>query len=131
MPPVGASPPGYVPLPFLAVGAPKVGVALFPADVRHKLALLVAIPEDFRRHTYEVVVRQLHESAEVGRVTWMIGPERRKAASRSSERGKAYMERDRAGLRRMSRSWPHLMRRLEGRARATRSSEISEAPSQG
>ncbi len=150
VPPVGASPPGHVPLPFLAVGAPKVGVmmqldvvarlpkgarlllrapdhlldalripmglrvrkrrqgergvslvalnphgrfdlgrALFPADVRHQLALLVAIPEDYRRHTYEVVVRQLHESAEVGRVTWMIGPERRKAASRSRERGKA------------------------------------------
>jgi len=36
VPPVGASPPGYVPLPFLAVGAPKVGV-MMPLDVVARL----------------------------------------------------------------------------------------------
>ena len=145
-PPAGSSaPPGYVPLAFLAVGAPKVGVimqlevvarlpqgarlmllapnhlldalrfprslrirerkkderhlsrvalnphgrshlgrALFPADVRHKLQLLVAIPEESRENAYEVAVRQLHEGAEVGRVTWVIAPERKKQGKRLS-----------------------------------------------
>jgi serine protease len=132
-PPAGGSaPPGFVALPFLAVGAPKVGAlmqldvharlpkgsrlmvaapehlldalripqgqrirdrkaerrtarvplnphgrsdlghAFFTAGVRHRLELLVAIPERQRDREFDVVVRQLHEGAEVGRVTWRL-----------------------------------------------------------
>jgi hypothetical protein len=133
-PPGSTAPPGYVPLAFLAVGAPKIGAmmelevlaglpkgarlaivapehlldalrfpaslrsrrqksdrhvsqvplnphgrsrlgqALFPADVRYRLELLVAIPAEFRRYDYEVAVRQLHRGQEVGRVTWRLSP---------------------------------------------------------
>jgi hypothetical protein len=149
VPPAGGAPPGYSLLPFLAVGAPKVGVmmqlevdarlpqgarlmlrapdhlldalrvprslrvhggkkdergvsrvalnphgrfdlgtALFPADVRHKLALLVAIPEEFRNNVYEVAIRQLHKDEEVGRVTWRLSPSgtKRRPASKTKTR---------------------------------------------
>jgi hypothetical protein len=144
VPPVGSpAPPGFIALPFLAVGAPRVGAimglevvarlpkgarlmlvapdhlldglrfpralrvrgrkkeerhvsrvalnphgcfdlgrAFFPADVRHKLELQVAIPEEFRKNGYEVAVRQLYEGAEVGRVTWLVGPERKRVGRR-------------------------------------------------
>lgn len=139
VPPAGGSPPGYLTLPFLAVGAPKVGVVMrleviarlpkgarlmlrapdhlldalrvprslrvgrgkkdergvsrvvvnphghfdlgqahFPAEVRHKLALLVAIPEKFRNNAYDVAIRQLYKDEEVGRVTWRLAPLRSK-----------------------------------------------------
>lgn len=147
VPPAGSpAPPGFVALPFLAVGAPKIGAimglevlarlpkgarlvlvapdhlldglrfprdlrvrgrkreerhlsrvalnphgrfdlgrAFFPADVRHQLELQVAIPEEFRKNGYEVAVRQLFDGAEVGRVTWLVGPERKRVVVRKGQ----------------------------------------------
>lgn len=150
VPPAGSTaPPGYIPLPFLAVGAPKVGAimqlevearlprgarlilvapdhlldalrfpgnlrtrgrkkgdrhisqvalnphgrsdlgrGLFPADVRHKLELLVTIPEECRNNEYQVAIRQLHKDEEVGRVTWLLSPlgNKRRPTSRMKRR---------------------------------------------
>jgi hypothetical protein len=63
-------------IPLNPHGRSDLGHALFPADVRYQLELLAAIPEQYRVHTYEVSVRQSYQGAEVGRVTWLIGPER-------------------------------------------------------
>lgn len=133
-PPPDASPPDFVPLPFLAAGAPDKGrkmrlevVArlpqearvflempldmaqmfqaqkvdikkrerervvhvplnpsgvtgfervLIPARARIQLRLLVHIPEELRKHSYELYARQLFRDEEVGRVTWRVGPRR-------------------------------------------------------
>jgi hypothetical protein len=147
-PPGSTAPPGYVALPFLAVGAPRVGVfmrvevlawlpkgsrlfllapdhlvdalriprtttsrlrkdrldrqlvalnphgrtdlgrALFSADVRHRLELLVAIPRELLGNDYDVAVRQLFEDEEVGRVTWRLTslPITRRAAKAKTRR---------------------------------------------
>lgn len=60
-------------------GRSHIGAGRFPADARYPLVLMAAIPEQQRRNTYEVVVRQLHGGQEVGRVTWLVGPKRKKA----------------------------------------------------
>jgi hypothetical protein len=61
-------------------GRTELGRALFSADVRHKLELLVTIPSEVRGNDYDVAVRQLFEDEEVGRVTWRLSSLARRAA---------------------------------------------------
>ncbi len=44
------------------------------AKARHRLRLLVAIPDKLRAHRYQVAVRQVWEEQEMGRVTWVLAP---------------------------------------------------------
>jgi hypothetical protein len=46
----------------------------FPAKSRAKLQLLVRIPDDLRKHAYDVIARQLYQKQEVGRITWHLTP---------------------------------------------------------
>jgi hypothetical protein len=46
----------------------------FLAKSRTEMRLLVHVPEADREHTYQVAVRQLFETEEVGRVTWQLTP---------------------------------------------------------
>ena len=48
---------------------PKI---VYPAKVRNRMRLLVHLPKDKLRSTYDVAVRQLFDGEEVGRVTWRL-----------------------------------------------------------
>lgn len=63
---------GVALLPINPHGRHLFGEVLLPALSQAKLKLLVHIPEDERKHAYEVFVRQLYEHQEVGRVTWSL-----------------------------------------------------------
>ncbi|HSK77842.1 MAG TPA: S8 family peptidase [Thermoanaerobaculia bacterium] len=65
---------GSVLLPIKAAGRQRLGTLLFPARSRHRLRLLVQIPEKLREREFEVAVRQLYRDQEVGRVTWRLRP---------------------------------------------------------
>ena len=45
-----------------------------PAKSRHRLRLLVSVPEKLRERRYQVAARQLYEGEELGRVTWVLAP---------------------------------------------------------
>lgn len=75
-------------VPVNAQGRRALGEALFPAKSRAELKLLVDIPEELRKNEYEVLVRQLHESEEVGRVTWRLVPPDRKERLTQPRRAK-------------------------------------------
>jgi serine protease len=53
-----------------------LGEALFPAGSKTPLRLLVNIPKQFRRNSYNIYARQTFEGREVGRITWQLRPER-------------------------------------------------------
>jgi len=57
-------PSGLQALPWLTLAA----------KARHRLRLLVAVPEKLRKHRYQVAVRQVWEEQEMGRVTWVLAP---------------------------------------------------------
>jgi len=59
-------------------GRHRLPSLLLPAKSRHRLRLLVSIPEALRKHSYQVAVRQIWEKEEVGRVTWLLAPGVRK-----------------------------------------------------
>jgi hypothetical protein len=44
------------------------------AKARHRMRLLVAVPDELRQHRYQVAVRQIWEEQEMGRVTWLLAP---------------------------------------------------------
>lgn len=50
----------------------------FPAKARFKLRLLVEIPKKLRDRTYRLAARQMHGKEELGRVTWLLAPKRRR-----------------------------------------------------
>ncbi len=54
-------------------GSMRFDNILFPARSRAALRLLVQIPEEHRRETYQIAVRQIFAGEEVGRVTWRLG----------------------------------------------------------
>lgn len=64
-----------VPLP--ARGRKSLGSIELPAAATAASHLLVHIPPERHRQTHQVVVRQLHEGREVGRITWLLQPGRR------------------------------------------------------
>lgn len=47
---------------------------LLPAKSRYRMRLLVYIPEELRKYTYSIAIRQIWEKMEVGRVTWNLVP---------------------------------------------------------
>lgn len=49
----------------------------FPRSFESRCKLLIDIPERFRKHSYEVSVRQLSQDQEVGRMTWRFAPKTR------------------------------------------------------
>jgi serine protease len=61
-------------LPVNPRGRFTLGEVLFPAESRPELRLLVEIPKKLRENAYDVVVRQLYQRQEVGRVTWRLAP---------------------------------------------------------
>ncbi len=65
-------------IPVNPRGKKIFGRALFPARFRMQLKLLVHIPKAFRKNRYSVYVRQLYKDVEVGRVTWVLAPRKRK-----------------------------------------------------
>jgi hypothetical protein len=48
------------------------GEVLFPAKSRTEMRLLVHIPKQHRKRSYQIAVRQLWKDEEVGRVTWRL-----------------------------------------------------------
>ena len=46
----------------------------FAAGLKAPCRLLVAIPEEHRDYSFDVIVRQTFEKTEVGRVTWRLSP---------------------------------------------------------
>lgn len=61
-------------IPVNPHGRMRFGEVLFPAKSRTALRLLVRIPEEHRRQIYQILVRQIWEGEEVGRVTWQLQP---------------------------------------------------------
>jgi hypothetical protein len=55
-------------------GCANTGDILFPARLQADARFLVRIPEELRRHQYELCVRQLYGGLEVGRITWRFVP---------------------------------------------------------
>ena len=49
----------------------------FPRSFESRCKLLIDIPERFRKHSYEVSIRQLSQDQEVGRMTWRFVPKTR------------------------------------------------------
>lgn len=46
-----------------------------PAKSRSRLRLLVQIPENMRKRTFQIAARQMNEEQEMGRVTWQLAPD--------------------------------------------------------
>lgn len=72
-------------------GKHNIGKIYFKARSRIPLRLFVHIPEELRKNTYEVGVRQLYEGQEVGRITWHMIPkeefdERQKQQKKKSKK---------------------------------------------
>lgn len=65
---------GVALIPLNPYGRTCFGEVLFPAKSRTALRLLVQIPEEQRKATYRIAVRQIWEAEEVGRVTWQLQP---------------------------------------------------------
>lgn len=59
-------------IPLNPQGRTQFGEVLFPAKSRTPLRLLIHIPKEYRKQAYQVVIRQLWEREEVGRVTWQL-----------------------------------------------------------
>ena len=49
-----------------------LGGLLFRQNIQIPLRLLIHLPDNAGKDDYRVAVRQLHNNAEVGRVTWII-----------------------------------------------------------
>lgn len=64
-------------IPVNPHGRMRFGEVLLPAKSRTALRLLVQIPGERRKDTYQVAVRQIWEREEVGRVTWQLQNKRR------------------------------------------------------
>jgi len=73
-------------LPLIHCGATRFPEVVFPAKARIALRLLVKIPEELRRHEFELFARQLYEGEEVGRVTWRLAPARNANVSQRTDR---------------------------------------------
>lgn len=46
-----------------------------PAKSRNRLQILVQIPENMRKRTFQIAARQMNEGEEIGRVTWQLSPD--------------------------------------------------------
>lgn len=67
---------GSVVLKLPARGRTRFEALALGADAAFPSRLLVAVPEQARRHSFQVYARQLYEGQEVGRVTWVLAPPR-------------------------------------------------------
>lgn len=65
-----------VPLP--ARGHHTVGRIELPAGTAAASHMLVHIPAELHHQPYKVVIRQLYEEREVGRITWLLEPKHRR-----------------------------------------------------
>jgi len=61
-------------LPLRPYGRQTLGDLVLPARARPQCRLLVHIPKEWRKHEYEISVRQHDGDLEVGRVTWRLAP---------------------------------------------------------
>jgi serine protease len=55
-------------------GSSKTSEIPFRHNLKVNAHLLIHVPEEFRRHTYDVYLRQLYKEREVGRITWRLAP---------------------------------------------------------
>ncbi|HLW54109.1 MAG TPA: hypothetical protein VKW06_14825 [Candidatus Angelobacter sp.] len=55
----------------------QLGGIQLPAGTAAASHMLVHIPEEHQRKTHKVLIRQLFENREVGRITWLLKPSRR------------------------------------------------------
>jgi hypothetical protein len=65
-------------IPMPVPGCRRLPAVNFPAKSRSPMRLLVHIPKELRKHTFEISVKQLFEKQEVGRVTWRLAPKPQK-----------------------------------------------------
>ena len=65
-------------IPLPVPGRRTLPEVSFPAKSRTPMRLLVQIPEQWRKHAFEIAVRQIFEKEEVGRVTWRLVPKEKK-----------------------------------------------------
>ncbi len=65
-------------IPLHANGRHELGQIELPAGTAAASHLLVHIPEERHHHPHKVVVRQLYEGREAGRITWLILPRHRR-----------------------------------------------------
>ncbi len=63
---------GVAYIPLNPYGRMRFGEVLFPAKSRTEMRLLVHIPKQHRKRSYQIAVRQLWKDEEVGRVTWRL-----------------------------------------------------------
>lgn len=68
----GAENDRMVYVPINPCGCTRFGHVLFPAKARIPMRLLVYIPEEHRKHGFELFARQRIGEEEVGRVTWRL-----------------------------------------------------------
>lgn len=73
----GAKEGRVVYIPVNPSGRTNFGHMVFPAKARIPMRLLVYIPDDLRKHEFEIFARQLHGEEEVGRVTWRLAAPRK------------------------------------------------------
>jgi serine protease len=66
-------------IPIGAQGLHSLGEALFPARSRAALRLFVDIPSKRRDRSYRIAVRQTYEGLEVGRLTWVLAPAKKRS----------------------------------------------------
>ena len=64
-------------LPIRHSGSHTVGEILFPAKSKFKMKLLISIPREYTKNSYEVFATQVFEGKEIGRVTWRLTPKKR------------------------------------------------------
>ena len=64
-------------IPINQYGYTQFGSVLFPAKSRTAMRLLIHIPKEYRDGTYQVLVKQLWNQEEIGRVTWKFAPKLR------------------------------------------------------
>jgi hypothetical protein len=74
---------GVILLPLKSTGRQILFNNILPAKSRYRMRLLVRVPEELRKHTYSISLRQVWEKMEIGRVTWNLVPHGTRDTKRS------------------------------------------------
>lgn len=61
-------------IPLNHHGHSRLGRVLFPAKSRTLMRLLIYLPKENRKESYQLSVRQLWNEEEIGRITWQLQP---------------------------------------------------------
>ncbi|MEJ2403319.1 MAG: S8 family serine peptidase [Candidatus Thiodiazotropha sp.] len=61
-------------VPIKQFGRMALPEVVYPAKIRNRMRLLVHLPKEVLRSSYDIAVRQLYKGEEVGRVTWRLQP---------------------------------------------------------